>query len=135
MNTYMSAPAKVADSTPSGIERRGFSRSPDRPTPAVMPVNAGKTMANTRMKGSARKPVGGGELTSTPDGVPPSAKNASETARMLATTHRALTPSRAPRVSIKASNATIPGNDTIRGSNPRPRLAARGPNDSAKAIM
>ncbi len=32
------------------MERLGFSKSPDRPTPAVMPVKAGKMMAKTVKK-------------------------------------------------------------------------------------
>ena len=32
---------------PRGIDLPGFFRSPDSPTPAVIPVNAGKMIANT----------------------------------------------------------------------------------------
>ena len=41
-------PTSVADSVPKGIDFRGSRRSPDRPTPAVIPVNAGKQIAKTR---------------------------------------------------------------------------------------
>ena len=51
--TYTSIPARLADMIPRGIERRGLRRSPDSPTPAVIPVNAGKQMAKTSMKESA----------------------------------------------------------------------------------
>ena len=40
----------VAVMVPKGIDRLGFLRSPERPTPAVIPVNAGKTIANTIKK-------------------------------------------------------------------------------------
>ena len=46
-------PARVADMMPRGMERRGLARSPERPTPAVIPVKAGKQMAKTSMNGSA----------------------------------------------------------------------------------
>ncbi len=47
MNTYAIMPMKVAIRVPLGIAFRGDFRSPDSPTPAVIPVKAGKTMANT----------------------------------------------------------------------------------------
>ena len=43
----MSMPRTVAVMVPSGIDRLGLRRSPDSPTPAVMPVNAGKQIAKT----------------------------------------------------------------------------------------
>ena len=44
---YTIPPMMVADMVPSGMLLLGFLRSPERPTPAVIPVNAGKQMANT----------------------------------------------------------------------------------------
>ena len=43
-------PQIVPASVPMGIERLGLRRSPDRPTPAVIPVKAGKIMAKTVKK-------------------------------------------------------------------------------------
>jgi len=40
----------VADNVPNGIDFLGFFKSPESPTPAVMPVNAGKIIANTIKK-------------------------------------------------------------------------------------
>ncbi len=46
----MIIPITVAEIVPMGMDREGFFRSPDKPTPAVMPVNAGKIIANTTKK-------------------------------------------------------------------------------------
>jgi hypothetical protein len=46
----MTIPVKVDRIVPSGIDLAGFFRSPDKPTPAVIPVNAGKTIAKTMKK-------------------------------------------------------------------------------------
>ena len=40
-------PVRVPPMVPMGIDLPGFFRSPDSPTPAVIPVKAGKTMAKT----------------------------------------------------------------------------------------
>jgi len=40
-------PAIVAEIDPRGIDLPGFLRSPDNPTPAVIPVKAGNTIAKT----------------------------------------------------------------------------------------
>ena len=40
----------VASVVPKGMAREGFFKSPERPTPAVIPVNAGKIMAKTIKK-------------------------------------------------------------------------------------
>ena len=40
----------VAASVPNGIDFFGSRKSPDKPTPAVIPVNAGKMMAKTKKK-------------------------------------------------------------------------------------
>jgi hypothetical protein len=50
INTYIIIPVIVAKVVPIGIEREGFLSSPDNPTPAVIPVKAGKTMAKTMKK-------------------------------------------------------------------------------------
>ena len=42
-----------AERVPNGIDLRGFFKSPDNPTPAVIPVKAGKIMAKTTKKVSA----------------------------------------------------------------------------------
>ncbi len=49
---YITIPVIVAEMTPRGMDLLGLARSPDKPTPAVIPVNAGKQIANTRIKGS-----------------------------------------------------------------------------------
>lgn len=51
-STYTTAPTKVANIVPIGIERLGSFRSPDRPSPAATPVKAGKMIAKTRKKES-----------------------------------------------------------------------------------
>ena len=43
-------PVSVASIVPRGMALAGFLRSPDSPTPAVIPVKAGKQMANTMKK-------------------------------------------------------------------------------------
>ena len=40
----------VAVIVPNGIDLRGFFKSPESPTPAVIPVKAGKIIANTTKK-------------------------------------------------------------------------------------
>ena len=47
---YTVAPDTVARVVPRGIALEGFRRSPDSPTPAVIPVKAGKMIAKTRKK-------------------------------------------------------------------------------------
>jgi hypothetical protein len=49
----MIIPRTVAANVPMGIERLGLLRSPESPTPAVIPVKAGKQIAKTRKNGSA----------------------------------------------------------------------------------
>ncbi|CAI8269911.1 MAG: Uncharacterised protein [Bacteroidetes bacterium MED-G17] len=46
----MIIPITVAIIVPKGIDLFGSFKSPDKPTPAVMPVNAGKIMAKTLKK-------------------------------------------------------------------------------------
>ncbi len=41
-------PIKVAIRVPRGMDFRGRFKSPDSPTPAVIPVNAGNTIAKMR---------------------------------------------------------------------------------------
>ena len=45
-------PVRVPARVPKGMDLPGSRKSPDRPTPAVMPVNAGKIMANMMKKPS-----------------------------------------------------------------------------------
>ena len=40
----------IAAIVPCGIDLRGFSRSPDKLAPAIIPVTAGKNTANTTQK-------------------------------------------------------------------------------------
>ena len=47
MKKYIIIPLTVARIVPIGIDLAGFLRSPDSPTPAVIPVNAGKIIAKT----------------------------------------------------------------------------------------
>ncbi|MEM6789927.1 MAG: hypothetical protein AAF715_20575 [Myxococcota bacterium] len=49
---YTRKPTPIAQSVPRGIERRASLRSPLMPTPAMIPVTAGKNTAKTRAKGS-----------------------------------------------------------------------------------
>ena len=51
--TYTSIPIMDAERVPNGIDLRGFFKSPDSPTPAVIPVKAGKIMAKTTKNVSA----------------------------------------------------------------------------------
>jgi hypothetical protein len=46
----MIIPETVARVVPNGIDLAGFFKSPDKPTPAVIPVKAGNTMAKTMKK-------------------------------------------------------------------------------------
>ena len=48
----MIIPLMVAASVPMGMDLLGLARSPDRPTPAVIPVNAGNIIAKTKKNGS-----------------------------------------------------------------------------------
>ena len=134
-------PLTVAHRMPRGMDLRGLARSPDRPTPAVMPVKAGKTMANTSMKGSASgicasrsKP-----WPSEPGSGLPMKSSSRELVSTMTTTHRARTPRSAPRVTISRTSSTVPGSDTMRGSKASPVWAvnqgAKGRKASAKAIM
>lgn len=97
---------------PRGIERDGFFRSPDSPTPAVIPVNAGKQIANT-----TKKPSGSLKLDdqrrapSWPATGCPRKNRTSDTARTAHTTYSAPTPRSAPLVSIRRSNATVIGTE------------------------
>ena len=43
----MTMPIMVAVMVPAGMDFAGFFKSPERPTPAVIPVKAGNMMANT----------------------------------------------------------------------------------------
>jgi hypothetical protein len=140
-STYMIMPASVADMMPSGIDLRGCARSPDRPTPAVMPVNAGNTIAKTSMNASGLgrfvvNAIVAGRISS---GPVPRKKTASEAPRMLATTQSALTPRSAPLRSTTVTRAAVAGSETMRGSNGRPVACSNNPpsgwNASAKAIM
>ena len=137
----MIMPANVADMMPSGMERRGCARSPERPTPAVIPVNAGKTMAKTSMKGSGsarseKTLTDSGRISS---GPAPRKNIASESPRILATTQSAFTPRSAPFRSTTETRITVAGSDTILGSKGIPvrasKSGASGRTASAKAIM
>ena len=46
----MTIPISVAANVPKGIDTFGFFKSPDNPTPAVIPVNAGNTIAKMKKK-------------------------------------------------------------------------------------
>ena len=139
-STYINIPAAVADMIPSGIDFRGLARSPDRPTPAVMPVNAGNTMANTTMNGSfSRSSLNRiGAWSSLPGTAWPSRKATNDTASTPTTTHRAATPMLAPLVSMSPSSSTMAGSEIIRGSNGIPIVdsinGASDRNASANAI-
>ena len=45
--TYITNPTNVPPIVPIGIDLDGFRRSPLKPTPAVIPVKAGKTIAKS----------------------------------------------------------------------------------------
>ena len=66
---YTIIPTAVADKIPSGIDFFGSARSPESPTPAVIPVNAGNTIAKTSMKESGparseKRPIESGRISS-----------------------------------------------------------------------
>ena len=81
-------PTRVADRTPRGIDRPGLRRSPDNPTPAVIPVNAGKQIAKTKMNGAASPmcAFSGICVTNSPDVPFPRKNMVSDTPRITQTT-------------------------------------------------
>ena len=123
------------------MERRGLAKSPESPTPAVIPVKAGNTMAKTKKNESGfSKPLK--RLTdpmAAPSTGDPRKKNRSERTRMPTTTQRARTPRLAPRVTTNTANPITAGRETIRGSHPKPvafwNHCPSGEKASAKAIM
>ena len=134
-------PTEVAERTPSGIDLRGFLRSPERPTPAVIPVNAGKTIAKTSMNRSPPStPWKTADVPVASSGIAEPAKNITSDATSTATIPQsAPTPMLAPRVTTSSRSTAVPGSDTSRGSKGIPAQAsnagASGRNASAKAIM
>ncbi len=55
----MAKPMMTAHKVPRGMARRGSARSPERLSPAIIPVTAGKKMAKTVQKPLASKGRGG----------------------------------------------------------------------------
>ena len=78
----------MAARVPRGIERPGSLRSPERPTPAAMPVKAGKTMAKTMTKGSPLEMLAVRLMPpgSAPSRGVPSKKDTSESSSAITTT-------------------------------------------------
>ena len=115
-------PVSVAPIVPRGMLFSGFLRSPDRPSPAIIPVNAGKHVANTVPKLSppwirAVRLSPSGRIDS---GPLPSRKAAIEAARIALTTQSTRTPRSAPLVRISATSSTVEGRLTQRGSGSMP---------------
>ncbi len=115
-------PIAVAVSVPSGMLLRGFFRSPDSPTPAVMPVNAGKQIANTTKNGSAPATVRVSGSVDSAFGSALPAKNITIAMPITAPTiASALIPRSAPLNSMTTSISSVAGTLTMRGSNSIPR--------------
>ena len=103
------------------LDRRGFRRSPESPTPAVMPVNAGKIMAKTRKKLSGFETLPSSETSAGALDVGFPRKNIpSEMTRIPTTTQNAETPMLAPRRIIRVERTSAAGIEIIlvSGANP-----------------
>ena len=85
---YTTIPVNVAVSVPIGIDFLGFLKSPERPTPAVIPVNAGKITAKTVKNPSGFLTVENTEKPVSPISAvgPPMKKLMSEKANIPTTT-------------------------------------------------
>ena len=118
--TYMIIPTMVAESVPKGIDLRGFFKSPDKPTPAVIPVKAGKIMANTIKKLSALSIFAkiSNDFAASCEG--PKKNMIKEIASMDTTTQRAETPRLAPFFHITKRRIKVAGmlNIQVAGSKP-----------------
>ena len=99
----------VAESVPNGIDFRGFFKSPDKPTPAVIPVNAGKMMANTIKKSSGFLIVAKISTDSGGDEDLPTKNMSNDMAKMDTTNHKAVTPIFAPFVSMIIKRMIVAG--------------------------
>ena len=112
MKMYITIPVKVAASVPIGIDFLGSFRSPDKPTPAVIPVKAGKQIAKTLKKESppstllfSRDILKSGAVSGLPK------KKASKARPKITTTkYKAFIPISAPLVSINAISKPSAGN-------------------------
>ena len=106
---YTIIPKKVADNVPSGIDFRGFLKSPDKPTPAVIPVKAGNIMAKTIKKSSLSDTLTNTLCVSDEMEVLPRKNKINDTARILTTPQRAVTPKFAPLRIITSKSITVAG--------------------------
>ena len=88
----------------------GFFKSPDNPTPAVMPVNAGKIMANTIKKLSGFSTFDN-RLNEADSGVGdlPRKNMTRDIPKILATIHNTFTPMCAPLVSMMIIRMHVAG--------------------------
>ena len=97
---------------PMGMERLGFFRSPDMPTPERIPVTAGKKTAKTVQKSSAGGTLAGTDI---PCGVPPAKKETRESTIAPMMKNCALSAALAETVARIASRASVT-RPTSRGS-------------------
>ena len=99
-------PIVVAANVPIGIDFLGSLRSPESPTPAVIPVKAGNTIANILKKSPwsfIHLKVSGALNPST---GPPAKNITSETARIATTMYKTAIPLLAPLVSISQESSS-----------------------------
>ena len=138
----MTMPDRVAARVPIGIDFFGSFKSPDKPTPAVIPVKAGKTIAKTLKKSSLLSTVAKRE-NPVPDisavGLPIK-KLKSDKPRIPTTTYRAFMPMFAPFNSNRVDNNNTAGILMKRLSEiSKPKLALiqliNGSKASAKAMI
>ncbi len=129
----------MADRVPKGIDLRGFFKSPESPTPAVIPVNAGKIIAKTLKKLSGFAMWANGLMDGSAEMGLPIKKATSDTPKMLTTTHNTVTPKLAPFLTITSSNRKVAGTLIIRTSGVMPvaflNQSKSGVNAWEKAII
>ena len=100
-NIYITNPTNVPPIVPIGMDLDGFRRSPLKPTPAVIPVKAGKTIAKTAKKAEGFLIVGMKVSALGVYPVLPAKKAINEIANIPTTKYSALTPRFAPLESIR----------------------------------
>lgn len=107
----MTIPARVADNVPKGMDLRGFFKSPERPTPAVMPANAGKIIANTTKNLSGFCTLANMSKPAEPELVLelPIKNINNDKAKVVTTTQSTVTPNSAPLVIMRTSRRTVAG--------------------------
>ncbi len=134
-------PVVVARIVPAGIALAGLRRSPDSPTPAVMPVKAGKQIAKTMKKSLMLRislaGISPGAML--PAAGRPRKKSSRVMKRMATTAYSIFIPVPDPLRSIIAPSITVTGRlITCLGTMTGRRSAAylkKNSNASVKAIM